>query len=729
MTPRELAVADLLRSGIVAPDAAYAGIAVVADATAICQEYRTAPALVLPYADPWTGGPVTYTNERGEERTFARIRYLDSPSAVSSRNPFKTAKVQRYAQPSGSGVHAYFPPTPQTQWASIAADASVPLLIVEGEKKALAATLQGFTTIGLGGVHNFYRDGALLPELDRFVWRGRYVYICYDSDAAQNPQIQAAEARLATELSLHRGAVLHLVRLPNQPNGAKQGADDFLLAEGPDRLEALLASAPRMRKIDAAVVALNEHVAWIEKEGSVYDLRSKEFIRKADFTNGSVYSALEVIAPMAKGTGVKRVSVSETWLKHPHAQRYDYVEFRPEDPSAVLRTEAGGLALNMWTGWDPRPGDVAPYLELTEFLFRELNEHAELPLKLLAYKAQNPGTKIPLAMVLVGPQGCGKSLWAECTRDAFNPYTAEVPAAALGTQFNGWTERTLLAVMNEASAELLERYAPTLRALISDKRTMLNEKFRTARQIDSYTQYIITSNDRGAGAFSSDDRRMIVVSAPRKREPEFYRRVAEWKNSGGGKHLLHYLLNMDLDGWTPPQQAPLTAEKYMAYMESLTPVQRLAEEIQTADVHVIVLWIQQALAWAHHAELSNNLQQARFAREIIDSLQSIQIRPWYTPEEMALMFPAIASQLHGRQRTTTHAAGDISRELRTAGVEYLRCADDPRGFRWRGSIRQFLIVAEQDEWTKPLPQSEFERLMGQFPRFGDVAYQNTKATG
>lgn len=704
-----LALKDLARSGLTAENANSAGIGIVADARTLCAEYASAPALVIPYLD---------VNGEHLSPPFARIRYLADPPSKNG-NPFKAPKPQRYAQPPGSGVHAYFPHGTRVDWAEVQAAHDRPLVIVEGEKKALAASLQGFATVGLGGVYNFLATGELLPELDAFVWKGRPVYICFDSDAAHNPQIQAAEARLANELSLKRSAVLHLVRLPNLSDGSKQGIDDYLVHEGPDALEALLKSAPRMRKIDAEVVALNEHVAWIEKEGCIYDLRSKEFIQKSNFTNGSIYSTLETIAPTAKGTGVKRISIAESWLKHPHAQRYDYVEFRPEDSSSVLTTRSDGLALNMWTGWRPEAGDVEPFLELSKFLFPDLREHADLPLKLLAYKAQNPGVKVPLAPVLVGPQGCGKSLWAECVREAFAPYTAEIPTTALGSQFNGWTERTLIAVINEASGELLQRYAPTLRALISDKRVMLNDKFRLARQIDSYTMYIITSNDRGAGAYSADDRRMIVVNCPTKREESFYRRVANWKSNGGGRHLLHWLLHYDLKGWQPPVHAPLTAEKYMAYMESLTPIQRLAEEMKTANQHVIVLWIQQALAWAAQAELSNNPQQIRYAREIIDSLSSIQIRPWYTPEELALMFPAIAAQLHGSQKQTAHAAGHISKELRTAGIGYLRCKDDPRGFRWRGMLRQYLIVAEPEAWSMELTQAEFERLMHQFHVYGD----------
>jgi hypothetical protein len=717
-TPRQLAAADLARSGISPSAASYAGVGVVPDARALSADYAPAPALVIPYVDPWTREPVHYANGAGP-KPFARVRYLGDHAPAQVTNPFRPPKVQRYAQPAGSGVHAYFPPVRGLSWANVASDAGHPLLIVEGEKKALAATLQGFACVGLGGVHNFYNAGAFLPELERIAWKGRHVYICFDSDAAQNPQIQAAEAKLATELSLHRGASLYLVRLPSLPNGDKQGVDDFLLHEGPDRLDALLQAAPRLRKIDAAVISLNAHVAWIEKEGCVYDLRSKEFIQKSNFVNGSAYSALEILAPTDKGTGVKRISVAESWLKHPHAQRYDYVEFAPESANPVLHTEAGGLALNMWTGWAPAPGDVAPFLELSAYLFADMREHADLPLRLLAYKAQNPGVKIPLALVLVGPEGCGKSLWADCAREAFAPYTAEVPPSSLGEQFNGFTECTLMAVMNEVTGKMIREHAPKLRALISEKAVSLNEKFRVRRQIKSYTQYILTANDRGAGAFSADDRRMVVVSCPQKRERDFYIRVRDWKNRGGGRALLDYLLSLDLQGWEPPQQAPLTDEKYMAYMESLSPVERLAEEIKVADGNVIVMWIQAALAWAQAAEVTNNLQNSRYAREIMDSLATIQVRPWYTPEELGLMFPSIVSQLHGARGVKARVAGEISRELRTAGVGYLRCADDPRGFRWKGSIRQYLVVAEADEWTEPLPQAEFERLMGQFPRFGD----------
>ena len=103
-----------------------------------------------------------------------------------------------------------------------------------------------------------------------------------------------------------------------------------------------------------------------------------------------------------------------------------------------------------------------------------------------------------------------------------------------------------------------------LKALISDLKRPMNEKYRPVRQINTYTSYIITSNRRAVGAFSADDRRMIVVDCPPKMtspaDQALYdtlgQRNGAWFHGGGPRHLLHYLLTLDLKGWRPPSSAP-----------------------------------------------------------------------------------------------------------------------------------------------------------------------------
>lgn len=718
----QAAITDLERSGIAPHDAERAGMFDVEDASTIYSDFKPLPALVIPYLAP-DGEMMTFMQD-GAVKPFCRVRYLDGDAGPKGFTP---QKQTRYGQPRASGMHAYFAPI--VDWQDILNDPTQALVVTEGEKKSLAGVLADFPVVGLGGVFNWGEyGGELLPELETIQWKGRDVYICFDSDAVLNPNILAAEARLVDELQRKRGATCYLVRIP-QSGDSKSGLDDYLLQHGTNSFAGLLQAAPKLGALDAKVISLNKSCAWIERESMIYDLESRMFMQKDSFTNGSRFSALEHITIGGKTrTAPKHISVAATWLKHPHAQRFSEILFRPTE-GVTVEGDNGRPALNMWRPWDSEPGDVTPFLDLTDYLFQNLPlQHRELPLKLMAYKAQNPHEKVPLALVMIGPQGCGKTLWGECVREAFSPYGVDVTPASLAGEFQGWLETSLIALVNEAKGEDMTRAAEQLKALISDLKRPMNEKYRPVRQIQTYTMYIITSNNRAVGSFSADDRRMIVVDCPPKMTtPDgqalydtLGKRGGKWFHGGGPQHLLHYLLNLDLKGWRPPASAPMTAEKYMSYMESLTPTQRLAEEMRTASEHNVKLWLDQAVSWATSAELSTNAAIASAARATVQGVQSIQIRPWYTPEELALMFPSIIEHTLGSRWNTSTPAGKISRELRDAGVPYLVNADDPRGFRRNGVIRQYLVIADFEEWRAPLRQADFDRAMREWPTYGQM---------
>ena len=146
-----------------------------------------------------------------------------------------------------------------------------------------------------------------------------------------------------------------------------------------------------------------------------------------------------------------------------------------------------------------------------------------------------------------------------------------------------------------------------------------------------------------------------------EREKAFYSRILEWERNNGPKKLLHWLLDLDLEGWTPPASAPMTAEKYMAYIENLSPIQMLAEEMTTANENIVKMWCDGAMEWAEQAQYDD--RQAVRAKEISDSLSRLQVRPFYSPDELAMLFPAIVEQMQGIRKMNTHA-GEISRQLR-----------------------------------------------------------------
>ena len=710
------AVEQFQRWGLTPADVDAAGLFVAESVRSLYPDMPDGAAIVIPYYGP-DGALRRYRTPQGGELPFARVRWL-SPRQTPSMAFSKPGKGQRYDQPPRSGVAAYFPRA--INWAEIIGDVSRGIVITEGEAKAICAVKHGIPTIALGGVYSFMtKDAAgLLPELEAITWRDRDVYLCFDSDAATNPQVMAAEGRLADELQRARGAKLRIIRLPGAEGGGKVGLDDYLTVAGAGAFSNLCRATGAVNAFDVKILRLNASVAWIEAEGGIYDLEQKQFIQKANFTSGSHHSSQKHTVPTARG--VKQISVAQEWLTHPLAQRFSQVLFRPGEGRTVPCE--GGRALNIWDGFQhPEPGDVTPFLKLTAHLFSTLPANQrDLPLRLLAYKARNPQKKIPLSIVMVGPEGAGKSLWGECVTDAFEAYGKSMSAEQMVGKFNGWAEKCLVAVVDEAAANTIAENKEKVRAMISQMRIMMEEKFRPQREINCYTFFIFNSNRRAVSSYSYADRRMIVADIPPKREADFYADVGKWRAAGGPHKLMHYLLTVDLKGWEPPSEAPASAEKMMAYAEGLTAIEKLADDMRHGDgPNTIMQWIASAMAWAAQAELSPNHTIAAQARAVSAALPNFQIRPFYTAAELVMLFPLLQAQSVGVFKSPP-SPGEVSRALREAGIPYLQNKDRPDGFMMRSRMQQYLIIGDFERWREPITQAEFDAA-GPWPTYGQLA--------
>jgi putative DNA primase/helicase len=221
--------AELTASGLSDTTVAAAGIHSVADhrKLAAMLNRRSWPrkygaALVFPYHDE-TGAVILY-----------RIKPDNPPKQFGGK------VAGKYLSPCGAAVRAYIPPMLNGELA----DTDKPLVVTEGEKKTLCAVQNGFACIGVSGVDCWHpkKSSSLLPDLERVEWKGRRVFIAFDSDAANNPNVKDNENLLADALT-RRGAVVKVARLPPGPDGAKVGLDDYLVAHGAAELWKLLDAA------------------------------------------------------------------------------------------------------------------------------------------------------------------------------------------------------------------------------------------------------------------------------------------------------------------------------------------------------------------------------------------------------------------------------------------------------------------------------------------------------
>src|SRR5690606_29248641 len=176
---------------------------------------------------------------------FVRVR-LDRPW----RGPGYT-KAAKYLSPKRAGNRLYIPRSLPNE----AVIGTGPLIITEGEKKALAAIGKGLACIATAGIwswksRNQYGEKqdderALLADFNRIHWQDReLVVLIYDSDITQEHVAWDAYPRLAEQLYRLGVVAVKVLSLPHVAQGDKTGLDDYLLHRTPDDLRLLIHDTP-----------------------------------------------------------------------------------------------------------------------------------------------------------------------------------------------------------------------------------------------------------------------------------------------------------------------------------------------------------------------------------------------------------------------------------------------------------------------------------------------------
>lgn len=253
----EWIVADLAKSGIPVDAALALGWRHVAAAELPALLGRSnlpgdSDGLLIPFLDPFTGAPLLTP----DGRPFVRVR-LRVPCVMRPGE-----KPAKYLSPVNGGIRVFTPPAAAVFYRDHPA---APLLVTEGEKKALAATLAGHACLALTGIDCWRQsrgeraDGLEVhPDLLAFLAGRRELVMVYDSDAADPAKaadFDRCAGQLARALLLH-GVALRRRDLPAAPDGVKVGLDDYLLAHGAAAFAALLPAARLVAPLAPPAVAV-----------------------------------------------------------------------------------------------------------------------------------------------------------------------------------------------------------------------------------------------------------------------------------------------------------------------------------------------------------------------------------------------------------------------------------------------------------------------------------------
>lgn len=356
-------------------------------------------------------------------------------------------------------------------------------------------------------------------------------------------------------------------------------------------------------------------VGWFNDRGELVTMSHREF------ANAHV-EKMKAVGYDTDGKPILKPLVP-LWLRDPLTRRYDRVEFRP----GVAQEAMPERVLNLWRGWPMglRPGWDHQRLTVmgtepvrnSEFdgpemppghcdLFLDHMLHAmcggdeELLHYVLGWMADslwNPGPS-EVAIVLRGPQGSGKSMWAKKFMEFHSPHgiTLNRPQQLTGN-FNKHLHNKSVVFADEAFFAGNRQDAATLKTLITDEEIFIEPKGVDGFMARKGFRVIIASNDEHVIRAEVDDRRFLVlnVDAGEHNDDKAYfgPLLEEWEH-GGRTALFRWLTGawwgralsaMPFRTWPRPVTAALQEQKNLSLPAPQMAVYNMLREGEVPCAH------------------------------------------------------------------------------------------------------------------------------------------------
>lgn len=615
---QQLYAAKLAESGLTVADGEALGFKYLApgQGAKYHAELAKRPALLIPYFGS-DSKPVK----------FWRARVLGASHGFDDL----TGKGTRYVQAKDSGVRAYFPPN--INWPATLADKAVPLTVTEGELKAAAGCAAGSATIGLGGVYSWksVRLGVdLIPDLKELDWAGRLVYLMFDSDASSNPHVCVALQQFTAEL-VNLGAEVRICDLPAAADGKKQGLDDYLVHNGPERLQAEVFDQARPAIAGLKLWEFNSQCAYIQEPPVVVIERLNgsaryQLCRPNDFVahvKSNVFYYEEKVNSQGVSKMVK-VPLAQAWLDWPYRRELEKIVYQPGQGRFI-----DGKYFNSWEGWGVQPAEkvdkklITWWHQLLDKVFAKADPaDREWFERWCAYPLQHPGTKLFTSVLLFGTtQGTGKTQVFECLKDIYGRNGKLIDMRKFDGDFNSWAKNTQFAILDDMTNMERRHQADTVKKVITQSEININEKFIQEYTIRDCINYGMTANHPDTLFLEDTDRRHFVheVKGPRLEE-SFARGFAEAMHksnrlaelSPGLPSLFRYLLDLDLGDFDPTAPARDTPAK---------------RQMRSLSKNEMAAWVAQLL----EPELRDQVLSLNGAAPVYDLYSGAQLLAMFDP--------------------------------------------------------------------------------------------------
>jgi len=219
-----------------------------------------------------------------------------------------------------------------------------------------------------------------------------------------------------------------------------------------------------------------------------------------------------------KITDTKSKSFIKIWLQDTSARVYDRLGFYPRDvgcPTNEYNTWTP-YTMELITQYTPKPEIVGLFYNHVFHLCGKNKLAADYVMLYIAHLIQAPYEKPGIMIVMTSKQGAGKGAFIDCLTSMIGESKTIVtsnPQRDVTGPFNSLMEGRILLNLNECDKRNFRDSDGPMKAIVTDKTMIINNKGLKSYTINSFLHVILTANPDDAFVTSSDDRRNFFVEA------------------------------------------------------------------------------------------------------------------------------------------------------------------------------------------------------------------------
>ncbi len=321
----------------------------------------------------------------------------------------------------------------------------------------------------------------------------------------------------------------------------------------------------------------NKYYAFIDLKGKafiVYRVRTKEGLVMTNMSKWQDFKTLNNniripdINYKTKKPKLEIKPFTTIWENSPTRRQYQGAEFEPFPGVDFL-----GIALPEGTHYNDYTGlSISPSTGECDLIFDHIQhtlckgsrEGYEYVLNWIARMFQDPNKQGETALVFRSKQGAGKGVILEriLQKTFANHSVVFSDSRQLIDNFNGLLASSIYVYSNEAIWGGEKSYVGPLKALITDRTLIREDKFMPKSIGSNCTHLIITSNEEWVIPTDVDDRRFVMFDVCNGRigDHQYFKALVNQIDNGGREAFSYAMLNRDITNFNPAERPVIDSQ-------------------------------------------------------------------------------------------------------------------------------------------------------------------------